>query len=129
MIARRITFEQLRQAAVAVGLRVDAQPENRPGTSWRFTLRTTSRHYGRRGFSRRRSDGERRRVGGAVCWHGHRDFMRRLFDLAPDAVIISSFIRYDGAADFERKHLSTYDRNVGSQIDPVCYGDLCDCED
>ena len=31
-------------------------------------------------------DGSLRRVPGAVCWHGHRDFMRALFRLAPESM-------------------------------------------
>src|SRR3990167_6512206 len=81
--------------------------------------------YGRRGFYVNK-DGKRCRVPGAVCWHVHRAFMRALFSLRPNAVIISAFARYNGSEHFEQTHEETAYRNVGSSDE---YGDLCDCGD
>lgn len=102
------------------------------GRKWRITLRTVMGEdgrpvWGRLGF-RRRKDGTRCRVPGAVCWHGHRAFMRALLEVAPHAVIVTGMARYDGREHFEHAHWATAERNLGSVVDPVYYADLCDCE-
>ncbi|GIL25494.1 hypothetical protein [Actinocatenispora comari] len=43
----------------------------------------------------------------AVCWHGHRDVMRELFDIWPRATLISALAIYRGADDFDVSHHST----------------------
>lgn len=82
--------------------------------------------YGRLGFHRRK-DGERTRLAGPVCWHGHRDFLKGVFDSNPEAVVISKFARYDGLDSFELLFPNTANVEVGSQHDPVTFGDLCEC--
>lgn len=64
-----------------------------------------------------------------VCWHGHREFMRALFALAPDARITTGIITYKGSEDFERTHNETGYRNIGSQMAPVAGREACDCYD
>lgn len=71
-------------------------------------------------------------VPGAVCWHGHRDFLRELFRLAPDAVVRTAFITYRGAADFEQNYRETrYGKpGEGSTIygsSAVPYAEACTC--
>ena len=44
----------------------------------------------------------------AVCWHGHREWMREVFKSAPDAIIITALARYTGSANFEATHADTY---------------------
>jgi hypothetical protein len=68
----------------------------------------------------------------ATCWHGHREFFRNLFKLAPDAIVNVSGrfntgkpIKYT-AENFETEHLKT-DRNIGPMIAPVLYSEACDC--
>lgn len=65
----------------------------------------------------------------SVCWHGHREFMRALFALAPDARIITGIVTYKGSADFEATHDDTGYQNIGMQCEPVAYREACDCID
>lgn len=68
--------------------------------------------------------GKRPRKVAAVCWHGHRDFMRAVFALEPDARIKTALADYRGAEDFERKYHDTYGR--GNNYN-VAYGQACGC--
>lgn len=63
----------------------------------------------------------------AVCWHGHREVMREIFKIAPDAILVSTFARYEGREHFERTHGETGLRNIGSQVQPLMMQDACDC--
>jgi hypothetical protein len=59
------------------------------------------------------SFGKERRT--TVCWHGHADFMKRLFELYPKAKITSNpldmpSIVYNGKEDFYNKYQSTYNQ-------------------
>ena len=67
--------------------------------------------YGRRGYHVN-ANGKRRRVPGAVCWHGHRAFMLALFELNPEARVKSNLADYRGRAHFERTHGATFFRGV-----------------
>ena len=71
--------------------------------------------------------GGRRRKVHAVCWHGHRAFMRALYALAPTAKIRTAFATYYDAAHFERNHGDTAYRTVGPAIARVQFGELCAC--
>lgn len=73
------------------------------------------------------SDFKLRTVGGPLCWHGHRDFMRAMFVEYPDAVLKSAFITYQGRDDFERRHWETGERNVGSTYSQVLMSEVCYC--
>jgi len=70
--------------------------------------------------------GKTRRVN-AVCWHGHRDFMIRLFDLLPDLVLRTAVATYRGRSGFLDTYLATGDRNIGSVVDPQAYSTACNC--
>ena len=48
-----------------------------------------------------------RRHGKRVCWHAHRDFMRAVLHVCPEAVIRTSIATYRGYLDFEDRHEST----------------------
>lgn len=39
----------------------------------------------------------------AVCWHGHKVFMDKLFTMNPHVLIVSTAARYEGLEDYERK--------------------------
>lgn len=62
-----------------------------------------------------------------VCWHGHREFMRAIYALAPDAVIKTGLTTYKNSAHFENTHRDT-NRNIGSEYRPVYFSEACDCE-
>lgn len=70
----------------------------------------------------------------AICWHGHRDFMRDVFAVNPHASIKTCMARYADKFDFERTHERTRTGHTG----PYGYGifsgfgieyaDGCPCE-
>jgi len=51
----------------------------------------------------------------AVCYHGHYEFLRRVFAA-------------NGKAEFEEKAPTVGEANVGSMGQPVQFRDACDCE-
>lgn len=63
----------------------------------------------------------------AVCWHGHRDFMRAVFELDSDATFRTAVDTWDGSEDFEQRHTFSGYRNIGSQMYPQSYSDACRC--
>jgi|SRR6185295_5766246 len=126
MVASGITSNSVLYAAAAsVAVRIkDCRAINARGTRYRFTLTLDdSRRWQRRSHTGRRVH--------AVCWHGHRAFFRRLFELAPTAVVQSSArlngvnVRYT-AESFERDHPDTGQTNIGSLFEPCAYVDACD---
>lgn len=122
MIARNVTRDELQQAAAYAGVDVDRSLRANPkGRGFMFTLAPVNGRYQRRGHTGRRVH--------AVCYHGHFAFMDALYRLAPDAVLITAMQRYDGAEDFRRKAGAVAERNIGSMMQPLDYGDACDCED
>lgn len=132
MQAWNVTEAQVLQAAKETGIRVDGlRPAGKTGRSVYFTLKTSGPtsdgntvKYGRRSMNILNKDGAGRRIPGAVCWHGHRDFMRTLFGLAPSMRIKSALADYRGAQDFETRHESTYGHGNGYHLS---YGQACDC--
>lgn len=72
-------------------------------------------------------NGKPRTIGGVLCWHGHRDFMRLLFDRYPSAVLVSCLARYEGRDGFLRSFEATGGRNIGSQYRPLALEDACYC--
>jgi|SRR5215831_320541 len=72
---------------------------------------------------------DERRVA-AICWHGHRDFMRAIFDKYPHATIVTNWygpVRYRGIEEFNEKHEETAYRNVGAPIFPRMACEICSC--
>lgn len=71
-------------------------------------------------------------IPGAVCWHGHRDFLRALYRRVPDAKIRTAFITYQNAEDFEARYRDTYDgapggNNTQRHVYYRPYEDACTC--
>lgn len=68
-------------------------------------------------------------VPGVVCWHGHRDFFRALYKLAPQAVVRTAMAVYRNAGNFESQFEATRyaggDR-MGVHMTP--YADACTCD-
>jgi hypothetical protein len=123
MDAWGFTKEDLERVGADVGVRVQAGPTQHgrggvPRVS--FTLKLADERYRRRGFTGRRI--------AAVCWHGHRDFMRACFALNPDGRIKSAMADYAGADEFERLFEGTGARNIGSMVQPMLYREACDCD-
>ena len=96
---------------------------NKKGTGHRLTL-TVNRSAGPGG---RRSNTGRKIA--AACWHVHREFMRHLYRIAPDAVIITAFARYEDAEGFENEFEDTGDRNIGSAFEPQSMRTACECSE
>lgn len=63
----------------------------------------------------------------AVCWHGHRDFMRALYARDPEARIKSALADYKHSDHFEGTHEDTAYRQVGSQMYPMQMREVCNC--
>ncbi len=131
MIIRNATATQLYKAVRAtaedyernVRFKNGPDPVNQKGTGHRLTLtvHSSSKPGGRRSHSGRKV--------AAACWHVHRDFMRHLYRLAPEAVIQSALATYRGAEDFEQTFEETGDRNMGSAFQPCAVRNACKCTD
>ena len=87
-------------------------------------MRTVRLPYQRVSSISRYGEEKPRRVA-AVCWHGHRDFMRAVFDINPDARLKSALADYRGRDDFERHYQSTYSKWGNAYHD--AYGQSCTC--
>lgn len=107
MNVKGATVGALESIAREVGVKVKAVPA---GPSVNFRLSPDGEKY----RLKNRSTGRRMN---AVCWHGHRDFLRRLFEANPDAVVGSTLAMYKGGEDFRRKYPETEQPGMG----------VCDC--
>ncbi len=128
MIATGPAEQDLKVAATETGVRLENVRRQGLGTA--FTLRPTSDH--RRSVSRSFDYGtgtERRRKVNAVCWHGHYEFMARLFVKFPNMRLKSAVADYRGVGDFNMLARQTGERNVGSEAYPVGAEDQCRCYD
>lgn len=130
------TLSIVERAAADLGIRIN---ESRiSGTRVTFTLRPLSGQpnpYQRISASGQATRyGEPRKVS-AVCWHGHRDFFRRVYRDAVFAVFRTHPMppRFDAyyrdMADFESKYRETAHRNLGSMWHPMAACEACTCPD
>lgn len=80
------------------------------GRRVRFTLETrdASAHG-----SRTASSGRHMRK---ASWEAHRDVLRALFQLDPQAVVRTALATYSGKADFERSHPATADASFSGYM-------------
>lgn len=125
MIARGVTRADLETAAANCdGLRVDITNEGPRGI--RFRLKTKGPRAKYRRISWINGPDKPRTIGGAVCWHGHRAFMRALYAIKPDARIESCLARYEGREHFERTHVEQSLVNRGERFGHEVGGD-CMC--
>lgn len=123
MYVKGITTTQAEDAAAKVGVELYNMRPERKGIA--FVLRPKYQSTTFRAINKHRGAHRRK---WAVCWHGHRDFMRELFKVNPDAVISSVLATYKGEDDFEHKFEDTGYTNIGSQMYPVYARQGCDCE-
>lgn len=114
----KLTEGELGEIAEELGIRL--YNYRTEGRAHAFVLRPLGDRYRR--FS------PRGRKVWAVCWHGHRDFFKALFERDPDARVRSQMATYNGREDFLAKHEATEWTNVGSLLYPAYYGELCECE-
>lgn len=79
-----------------------------------------------------RDEGARRswsgRRGPWTCWHVFRDVFAVWMAWDPDAVIRTGVETYRGKDGFLELFPATAERNIGSQVRPLCLADACDCE-
>jgi hypothetical protein len=125
-----LTPAEIRECAAEVGVQIHGDSITKVGRAWNFRLgllsgvkRDKDHKYQRTSASGFNAD---RRVN-AVCWHGHRDFMRALFRRDRDARIKSYFSDYKGSDDFEATFPETGYRNVGSMMYPMQMREVCNC--
>lgn len=124
-----VTLTQAQDAARSIGVRFEgSDTSNSRGARCTGVLRAdlTPNPYPR---ISRPMYGKSRRMPHCVCWHGHRDFMRALFKVNPDARIASGSADYQGSADFETSYRESGTRNIGSQMEPMWFASACSCPD
>jgi hypothetical protein len=64
---------------------------------------------------------------GAVCFHGHKRFMEKIFEVNPGAIIRTKMAAYRGIDSFNEQWPRVGSRNVGSMMYPLSYQDACNC--
>lgn len=132
MKAWDVTEENIREAAAEVGLRIFGWPEGsieKDGCALRFRLAVNIASprdvNGFLPFQRCSTlQVEKPRKIAAVCWHGHREFMRALFARVPSARIKTALADYRGSEDFERTHRRT--QGTGNAFN-LSYEQACGC--
>src|SRR5215207_2297816 len=130
------TFAEVAEIARDLGIGATGE-DLRPGRggvtrcSFRLALDST-RPLGERPYQRvsmSRLNGDRPRRVAAVCFHGHRDVFRALFERHPAARIVSARARYDGREHFE----ASYHAQAAGEASPygyfTSYADACECDD
>lgn len=143
MLTWNATPEQIEQAAHEVGVRTSGCTKT--GRGWRFTLKTDTSRFGypdkdgeggapyrriSQSYGQDTESGRPRTVPGAVCWHGHRDFFRALYRLAPDARIKTTMADYRGSEDFEASYKDTQEAVPDSPwMNRRPYQQACYCPD
>lgn len=130
----KLSPDEIRSLAHELGIKIHGDYGlsggiSKDGRAWNFRLalgdekREKNRKYQRTSTS---YYGNGRRVA-AVCWHGHRDFMRAILARDPEARIKTAYADYRGAQDFEDSFGNTGYKNVGSMMNPVFAKDACTC--
>ena len=120
MEVRGLTLDQITSAATDTGVELyNVRQKRRDGTSHAFVIRPLGELF-------RKFSPPGRRVW-AVCYHGHAAFMQRVFDINPEATLISMMERFNGRADFQDKACAVANHNVGSAYQPADFGNACKC--
>jgi hypothetical protein len=138
MLVRRITKSTLQRIAdeAEVGFAYEPYEASGGGLRVRFVPDRDPTHKGKHGHYRyqRRSaspfNTERKVF--ALCWHGYRKALRKLFELAPDAKVYTALARRAGISfytskNFEEVFPDTGYVNIGSMMMPVQAREACFC--
>ena len=64
----------------------------------------------------------------AICWHGFRDFMKAMYKLDHNLRFVTAKATYKNKDDFYIKFPDTAYKNIGSQMNPINFGDACLCD-
>lgn len=100
---------------------VDFLRNNENTNALSFTLRVRDS----KGVGARRSWSGRRTV--SACWHAHRDVMKNIFEINEHANLYTAMAHYKGKESFYELYPATGWANCGSQMQPACAEELCDC--
>lgn len=132
MIVYHVSLSDLRYIAAKIGVRLYEENEvkNKKGEIKyvSFKLRLINEKY--RKYNHK--FGKDRKSYG-VCWHGHRDFMKIMFEKFPDAKLISrplylkDKVVYNGKNDFYHKYTDTDDTYIFTNFLGTAYS-FCKCE-
>ncbi len=118
----RVRIVEMRPAKGRRGVRFVLRPRYREEFMARHTLEDERAPYLR--LNHRMS-----RTVCAVCWHGHRDFFRKVYEFCPDVVFETKMAKYTGVENFENTYPQTGYENIGSQMEPCQAADACYCEE
>lgn len=124
----RAALENIETAASETGITLQDLRSNPRGRGYLLRLKLgPKREDGTRKYQRLNHKLTRKVA--AVCWHGHRDFMIRLFELEPSARINTAFAKYHGIEGFEANYPATAGKQIGSAFEPCRYVDACECSE
>jgi len=128
MKVKGLTLKQLTSVVNSVVNVTFEYPPIKQGNYYRFKLRCQMSQgpFHRLGQSIT-SKGNRRKLV-ALCWHGYREVMQRIYKVNPDTIISTAQITYHDKRDFDRNYHETGYKNIGSMIEPFNYIDACECE-
>ncbi len=129
MQVRGLDQQQLEQAATDAGVQI--VNFRKQGRGFAFTLGLQGQLWQRRAARTMRGHKGPRRMA-HVCFHGHAAYMQRVFDVNPDAIVITKLMRYDGLADFQQWACETGQQQVGwvgsgAEGRPLQLSEACDC--
>ena len=116
MKIKGLSLSQIRQCASKVGVSIDNVKSK--GNFFQFKVNLIGEHYRKYKFDRKIN---------AVCWHGFRNFMREVYKVDSQAIIVTGYAKYNDKDHFELTHYKTGVVNVGSQFKPLEFSDACRC--
>jgi len=126
MIARKCTRSDLVQALESINKKYKGNICFNRDDFPNFTLKVKDSHGPghRRGFAFPPSRPKGRRMVSA-CWHVHGDFFDALFEVNPNAYVLSNWSA--GKIKITKDSGNWQDANIGSQMYPLYFSEACDC--
>jgi hypothetical protein len=133
-----VRLYNLRESGKGIAFTLKTGEPNEQRPDWRGKLKWQAR-YQRLSQGTRQSTDKKHPgiefnpvVPGAVCWHGHRDFLMALYRRVPDAKVRTAFITYQNAEHFEANYRDTWNgapdkAGRGFAAGYVPYRDACTC--
>ena len=129
MKIKGITEIQLRAALASAGsahYEKNLKFRSEPKRKGNFINLTLGVHNARSPGAARSNTG--RRIN-AACWHAHRDVMRAIFSITPNAILHTMLATYRGSNGFEHEFAATGLTNIGSMMKPMQRRHACACPD
>lgn len=118
MKIKGLNLSQIRHCASKTNIALDNVRSK--GNFIHFKVNLIGEHYRKYKFDRKIN---------AVCWHSFRDFIREIYKVNSQAIIVTGIARYDCRDNFERTYYRTGIINVGSQAKPLFFEDACRCNE